>query len=94
MWSVQFLASCFLFYATYMTDEQNNVSLHPARLDNLFVLHVLLFVDSTSYSQPIGVNSTGNTAIIMWLIIVLNFGAAMWEALKELHCVSAKVFEL
>jgi hypothetical protein len=43
-----------------MTDEQNNVSLHPARLDNLFVLHVLLFVASPSYSQPIDVNSTGN----------------------------------
>jgi hypothetical protein len=77
-----------------MTDEQNNVSLHPARRDNLFVLHVLLFVASTSYLQPIGVNSTGNTAIIRWLIIVFNFGAAMWEALKELDCVSAKVFEL
>jgi hypothetical protein len=77
-----------------MTDDQNNVSLHPARLDNLFVLHVLVFVASTSYPQPIDVNSTGNTSIVMWLIIVFNFGAAMWEALKELDCVSAKVFEL
>jgi hypothetical protein len=42
-----------------MTDEQNNVSLHPASLDNLFVLPVLLFVASTSYPQPIDVNSTG-----------------------------------